>query len=461
MVKKLSIENFFLIVALFFGFIYVFLLPPFQSVDEASHFYRSYEILSGQPIAQKNQNGYAGAYLPASLEKLASEYSYLVKNIYKRTSFNQILDSSIIKLENNRTTFIEFQNTALYSPICYIPQLPGMYIARAINSNPLFIFYAGRLSNLMFFCLIIYFAIRLMPFYKLPMALLALMPMTLSLAAALTADVIVIGANFLWIALILNILDKKKEVSNLKIASLILLVFIITVSKYYFMLIPLIFLLPKSNFKNKLKYSICMFGALAVSALGIIFWESFIKNLSLDMNAAANAALQFKFIFTHPFSYFLILLKTLIIKTPRIIITMIGVLGWQDTRLDFMTYMLYPILIFLSIILDNKADFKLKKWQLYLISVDIIFSIGLIFTNLYLMWTNVGYGIVLGLNGKYFIPLVLPILLLLHNRFKINFKDEDTIKLFVLFILILILISSDLSLFHRFYGLTPNLYYEV
>lgn len=457
MVERISVEKLFIFFSLVFGLVYVFILPPFQSVDEASHFYRSYGIISNSPLAQKIDNQ-VGDYLPASLEKLASKYDFLIKNIDKKIDAKYILDSAQIKLNPSEIKFINFQNTAIYSPVCYLTQMPGMYIAKAVGASPLVIFYVGRLSNLLFFTLITYFAIKIMPFYKLTMMLLALMPMTLSLAGALTSDVMVIGLNFLWVAVLLRLIFENKKINNLHIAGLISLALILALCKHYFLLIPLIFLLPSAKFKTNRGYFVCILGTLLVSVVGILFWQNIVNGLYVDLNANANASAQLAFILKNPLSYLAVILKTLIVKIPRIIITMVGVLGWQDTRLDFMTYILYPMMILLSIAAEKPHEFKFEGWQKLILVLDIIFAVFVIFTTMYLMWSQVGSPVIYGLNGKYFIPLMLPILLLFYNKIKISFPYA---KPLIYFLLILILVSSDLSIIHRFYEMTPNLYYKI
>lgn len=453
----ISIEKFFLYVALVFGLLYVFILPPFQSVDENTHFYRGYEIASGRFIAQK-VNHETGDYLPSSLSELSSKYSFLVKNIDAKVKGKYILESGDTKLTPDKVQFTEFANTALYSPVCYLSQIPGMFLAKNLGANPLIIFYFGRISNLIFFILMTYFAIKIIPFGKTTVAILALMPMTLSLGGALTSDVMVIGVNFLWVAFLLKLIFEKENVNNFQICSFILLGFLLALSKHYFMLLPLIFLIPKSQFKNIFKYLSCTLGTILIAASGLFLWQNIISHLGFSMNGEADFSKQLDFIFSNPLSYAFIFLKSFVLKMPRIIITMIGVLGWQDTRLDFLTYIIYPILIILSLGLDKKEDFAFAKWQLYLIGFDVIISVFLIFTNLYLMWTKPALGIIYGLNGKYFIPVMLPFLMLFYN---FKSKTSDNLKLFIYAAVILILISSNLSLLHRFYGLTPNLHYQI
>lgn len=460
MLKDISVEKFFLLVSLVFGLIYVIILPPFQSIDEAAHFYRSYEIVSNKIIPQKISSK-LGDYLPVSLKNLVSNYDLLIKHVDKKITPQYIFETAKIKLNPKKTSFVEFANTAIYSPVAYLTQLPGMYVAKLFNANPLLYLYAGRLSNLIFFTLIIFISIKIIPIYKLPMALLALMPMTLSLGGALTADVVVIGFNFLWIALLIKILYEKK-ISSAQILILILIATILTLAKDYVLLIPLIFLLPRSIFKSWPKYLTCILGTLVISTIAFFLWQKVIDNVYVNLNESANACAQMKFILSHPLAYLMVIAKTFITKAIRIFITMVGVLGWQDTRLDFLTYMLYPILIVLAMLAERKPiDFEFRKWQIYLITIDVFISFIIIFTNMYIMWSAVGYPVILGLNGKYFTPLMLPLLLLFYNKSKSIIKNPEQIRLLIYVAVILIIISSDLSLLHRFYGLTPELNYNI
>ena len=137
---------------------------------------------------------------------------------------------------------------------------------------------------------------------------------------------------------------------------------------------------------------------------------------------------------------------------------MIGVLGWQDTKLDWSTYILYPVLVYFAILSDG-YKFELSVWQKYLIFITIIVGTILTYTSLYIMWSPVANPVVLGLNGKYFIPLMLPLFLLLKKQIP-KYNYEFVLK-FVIIALILILFTSELSLLQRFYDITPQLYYKI
>lgn len=81
---RVSVEKVFVIFALLFGMLYAIITPPFQSVDEANHFLRSYAITEGQIVSTK-QDTAVGSVLPASLFQLVKNF-----NIWKKILQNKL-----------------------------------------------------------------------------------------------------------------------------------------------------------------------------------------------------------------------------------------------------------------------------------------------------------------------------------------------------------------------------------
>lgn len=453
----MKLEKIFILITLVFGFFYTLTLPPFQSVDEGMHFYRTYQISQGRFIAQ-NIDGKVGDYLPKDLSEFYKSYEPFIKNIDRKQTLDNIKKDFKYIADDNDLVFTQFTNTALYSPVCYVSQLPGVLVGKMLKLPLVGIYYLGRLSNLISYCFLIFLALKLAPFFRLPMFLLALMPMSLSLAGAYTCDVAVLGLNFIWMAMILRLLEKD-ECQRKDIIWMSVIAFLITLSKSYILLLPLVFLIPMSKFKNKKDYilSLCLILIAALTAGAIWYLSS--KGLKLDMNEVfADSAMQKLFIMSHPFEFIGVLIKTFFVKTPRLYITMIGVLGWQDTKLDWITYIVYPVLLYFAVFADT-SKFILNRWQKLIVLADLLFGIVLTYTSLYIMWSPVGNPVVMGLNGKYFIPLMLPFLLLFKP---VNSKfDYTKIQLILVLSVILILLSGELSLLHRFYDITPQLYYKI
>jgi uncharacterized membrane protein len=206
-----SPEIIFLLFGLFFGTILVFVTPPFQAPDEGAHFKRAYQISSGQIVAKK-RNGSVGGVIPLSITKLENYFMRLADKKTKIT-YQEIIDKMSIDLDPTETFFGHFPNTSLYSPVPYLPQSIGIAIGRLLNFHTLNLLYLGRLLNLICWTLLTYLAIKITPILKWIFVLLSLMPMTIFLAASLSADPILISASFLLIACTLKYAQPNYKIS--------------------------------------------------------------------------------------------------------------------------------------------------------------------------------------------------------------------------------------------------------
>jgi uncharacterized membrane protein len=93
-----------------------------------------------------------------------------------------------VPLNPSDRIFIAFPNTAHYSPICYFPESLGILTGRLLSLHPLTMLYLGREFNLLFWIIVGYWSIRTAPSIAHPLLLILLMPMSLYVAATLSAD---------------------------------------------------------------------------------------------------------------------------------------------------------------------------------------------------------------------------------------------------------------------------------
>ena len=64
--EKFKIENIFLLLSITIGLLLIFIVPPFQSPDEDSHFTKSYLIATGK-FFPKMVDKKVGYYIPAEM----------------------------------------------------------------------------------------------------------------------------------------------------------------------------------------------------------------------------------------------------------------------------------------------------------------------------------------------------------------------------------------------------------
>ena len=182
-------EGIFLVVALAWGLMQVFIVPPLQVPDEGDHWFRAWALTDGQLTADPqgmlelpgtfaNSVGfYTGQIsdtrvLPASLVGLPGFTGY-------EDLFNGTGSSSSVKVASR---------VGSYGPVGYLPQAAGIGLGRLVGASPLACFYLARLANLVAAVTLLFFAIRLAPFGKQLFVLIALLPMTMFELASVSCD---------------------------------------------------------------------------------------------------------------------------------------------------------------------------------------------------------------------------------------------------------------------------------
>lgn len=103
--------------------------------------------------------------------------------------------------------------------------------------------------------------------------------------------------------------------------------------------------------------------------------------------------------------------------------------GWNEfASLDT----LFPLIVGLLFVYINISDEtmrkKLTKYQKIIITLIILAIMGLIFTSLYIQWTPANWSVIAGVQGRYFLPILPLLSLIIGNLIKIKSEyDENKI----------------------------------
>lgn len=418
--KKILIkpENIFLILCLLWGSTMMIINPPFQTPDEAQHFFKMYGFTNGT-FNFKVLNKHTGDLLPESIIKI-SKFEKIGGHQELKTTKTEITEALKIKLEKNKTKFYKFTPTG-YTPVSYFPSFLVLWIMKLLNTPPLIMMYMLRLCSLFLYTGLIYQAIKIMPAKKWLFALLALMPMTLYEASSVSTDALTTGLAFLFIAYALKLaLDKniKKISKNEFIIFGFLLTFTLICKYAYFPLILLYFCIPKEKFntqKTRYLYFFTLF-LLNIFITGIYI----LHILSVGQNVISGTpGYDRKFMIgfiLNRFSWFLdFFWQTVKSQWSIYLYSYIGLLGCNDTFLN--VYLLKGfilILITAGLFKTDKKEavFDLKMKFLFLISF--LASFVIILTSAFILFQC--YPVFCGIQGRYFIPVMPLLFFLLDNK---------------------------------------------
>lgn len=408
-------EKVFLIFILLTGFFFVFFIPPFQSQDEPNHFKRAYSVAVLKIFSLKQENK-LGNMLPCAIQDFINAASDTGKEVvyahsgYKY-SFKEFKKLSKYKITKDKQCFLNYPNMARYSPIAYLPQSLGIFLASLFTQKVLFLFLAGRIFNLIFYAILCFYAIKTTPYLKWIFVLVLSNPMSLALAASMSADAVLIGCCSLFFAKILQYaFSQQNYLSKKQLCFLALIAAMIALTKQSIAFLLFIFLLPKAKIKTNYFWTILLvlLPSIVLSAL----WSFYAASVMIPLNNS-DAASHLSFIISNPFYFLILVLKTFF--NIELLFQTIGVLGWKNIYLDIFYYVIFVFVVCINIFYQSDSRINLNTLQKIIIIFTAIINILLICILSFLYWTYKTTFSYIELQGRYLLPFVLPFLVFISS----------------------------------------------
>ena len=422
-------ERIFLFISILIGLLLVFVTPPMAVPDENTHFVNAYAFSKGIFFPDV-VNGQVGIRISKTIVDLIDTNKDKFTGFENRQNYKQFYLDSWFEQDPTEMVFYVSQRTI--NPIGYIVSGIGMafgsFISKPFSVNtPYNLLLFGRIFNLMFYIYITYWAIKITPFYKRTMLLLSLMPMSIFLAASLSYDAIIIPVCFLlfsyWYKFICfpeGGIFSKQDI----LVVILLSVFIGGIKSAYIPLLLILFSIPKARFKNTKNFSIVMV-LIIFCTLAAYFIPFFLKLISNGGDIISKydeyVILQKDFLANH-----ITLIPSILFNTIRDLRTyylssIFGNLGNLDTNFPFPLVIMYYLFFALVNIIDAcEAGYLSWKYKISSISSVFIVVVGMYY-YMYIYWTSipaivgVGANYVSGIQGRYFIPLILFVVILFSN----------------------------------------------
>lgn len=465
-ISKIRPEYFFILIALFFEWRFNKVTPPFQVPDEFNHFYKAYVISQGELLPVK-QDERLGGNIPYSVREFIFPFQKVATNIKYTTSEGEINHSFNIKFSKKDSLFIDFPNTAIYSPISYAPHALALFISQKFDASLGRMYYNGRYFTFLCWLIAMFFVIRMIPYGKWLMTLLILLPMNLYLANSFSADTVTNIISLLFIAYVLKLSLKEEKITYWNIFWLLVMITLLAFAKVvYIGLVVILFIIPPKQFKSIYFY---------ISGLGFFFLSAFLitnywSSLVLDyytpyinynpdfrngicLSNCANYYLQKQLILDHHWYFLNLIYRTIVDHPITYLSSYIGTFGNMDLFLSKnVAYWSYAAIIFVACTEKNEKVTTLIFKPIFLAAVFISFVLLLL--SQHLTWDCVGEGIVDLIHGRYLIPLMPLVFLVLTNTF--SKYDWLSAPIVVITVLLLNIVSCK-AIYPRYF---KDSYYE-
>ncbi len=458
--QKRTPENIFLYLGLFFGLIFIFIIPPFQNCDESNHFFRSYQISGGVFKGTKAEN-ISGGFIPTDLVAMAdsleqqSPGTFIAMHPERKIDISRIARYRQKKCDENKLALTDFRNTVLLTPFVYLPQSTGIGIARLLRLPMLWMFYIGRLFNLLAYISLIYFSIRKIPIFKWGMILFALVPITLSLAASYSADAITIAIAFTMFSEIIAAIAAGSKISLREKRRLLFLSLLLGLCKPAYSLINLLLLLIPRNRWSSQKHFIGFSILFLFTPFAIyFFWMQLVKNIYIPYYEFVDPIAQSHFILNHPLLAIRIWIYSDLVNIKFLMYSFIGSLGWADTFVPKYLVAGYFIIFLLNALTEAPSLISINFRHRVLALFILLLSILYIDMVMYLSATAAKSSFLSAINGRYFIPFAPVILVIFCNsslRLK-NFRHYME-KIILPFFISITLAATVWAILYRYYCL--------
>jgi uncharacterized membrane protein len=409
--QSLKYEKQFALMFIVYGMIYLAAMPTWSAPDTYAHWLRLFDIGQGHIVSAINpETKEGGQYLPEDIlpDMDTTKYNYTAFT----ADYHKHMDKS-------QLVWYSFSSSALYSPVTYSFQLPGFLLASIFTDRPFVISYAARFSAFILSFILLYFSIKLIPVKKMTLLLLVLTPMFLQEATSLAGDALINTIAFAATAISLYYTTEtiiKLTWKNLLIMALLAIP--IALGKVvYLPLIALFFIIPKSKYTSKKSRYIFLM-VLSITAIGLnIIWLNYARQFLVKFKDYVDSPAQIRYMLSHPVTFILIVFKTYLSNMIPYVLTFIGSsLGWLHIPVAKGIIALYALFILLLAIMENTefaGNNPKRRISWYLFSVLAVLI--LIAAGLYVQWTRPGSLGVLGIQGRYLIPVSLAFILCIPN----------------------------------------------
>lgn len=394
--------------------IYYIKLPVGSGADEANHFYRAYEIASGDLLSKHVDEGSAGGnILPVAL----TDY-----------------ENKEAEIDETQLMEISFPNTALYAPVAYLPQAIAIKIAGEVTDNVYTIFMAGRMGAMLINIALSCWALFKMPFAREILFLIMMFPMNMQEMIVMSSDGWTMAVISVFLAYILR-LGYKENFSKKEMIILFLLGLSIALSKIVYIIVCLaIFMIPGELFKNRKKENLFKCGFVVAVVVVNLLWLCISYGYMTEFNPGVDSTEQIKYVLQSIPEFYLTSIRTIFANGAFWIQSMFGSsLGALDIPTNWSVWVVYLILI-VAAVSGYQLQGKLKLRDNIICLLIFFGGAALIFASLYVQWTAYKNPIIDGIQGRYFIPLLMflfiPLMSFNGPRINVvldkNFENEDS-----------------------------------
>lgn len=402
------------------GVLFTFATAPLQAPDEYGHYLRAYAIAQGDLRFDADHE------FPDDVQHLVALFPAEFYNNVQATGNGNALSRIAAYYEIYSSPFTgNAKKTDVQLILPFIPSAIGMAVARLLGANGLICLYVGRLCNVAVFALCAYYALKWAARYRGTLMVALLLPLTLFMVASLSYDSAFLCCMALFLGLVFKESPSRRDILFMMLA----FAGMVSIKPIYFPLALLLFTIPKEQFKLKVKRLPAL---LLIAVAGLAFWGLTLLYASLVRNGiqpqatleGVNVQAQILYVLKNPLRYIMVMLVDG--YHNLFYLSNFGLFGWLDVQAP-LTGLLTPILfVLIGALYADQARRYPRRDTLWMGAVTIL-SYVIIVTGFYCAWSSLGSTTILGVQSRYFIPIVPCIVALISKALSPVLRFRSTV----------------------------------
>lgn len=412
--KELKPEAFFLMSVIPISVAYFILMTTMSVPDVKAHFLASYRLSN----ILLNKEPWIGRI---------DDINYYQTMTDKNPDMRDILIvKSNIDLWARNTDLIEWPYIAnlmeYYSIFCYLPQVLGLCLGRLMGLGSVLTVYLGRLCMLITYIFFGFNAVKKTPIGKFIFAAIPLLPMSLMLSSAISYDPLVLICTLNFLACSLKLCHEPESRSALR-ECMVWAFFVGSVKGGgYLILLPIVLIFI---FRSRKRAWVNAGAVIGSGVISVFLFDVILPagTKLFQFGGEASDKLYASYALEHPLKYLEMVFETYLVRADALLIN----IGGTHLALLENTIPASVIIGFISIIglysIYEKDSMQLS-YKDKRVLIFIIF-LGFFFTPVMLLsWTDVGSSIILGLQGRYFLPF-LPLIMIVITKFRLHAETNE------------------------------------
>ena len=407
-VKK---ENMFLIIGGVFGSLLMILLPVRVAPDETKHAMTSYKVSDW--ILQDNQTSDDFFYMRScDMDMFSNDWNleWDPSSEAYEAYYSKLLETN----ENQELEKMDLSMGLSADYIAYTFSSLGISVGRVFHLNAFITLMLGRIFNFIFYLLMVYFAIKIIPVGKQLLMTIALFPVALQQGMSYSYDSPIIALSLLVIACSISIyyygLEKIKHKKLMCVCLLLASLFLIMVKSHAYIflgLFPLVAIFKQLGWLNEkvMKWIKRILITIIVLIVVVCIWDRFI-GIPTIIQSGSEKLYSFAWVVNHPYKTLCLYLATFKELGVFYYTTMISsALGWLNIVMPFSVLVIYSmILVFNLFKRDNESCLIDGTMRLFSFGTFLL-TLVCVMMGMLLFWTTDECTTIGGVQGRYLIPV--------------------------------------------------------